>query len=57
MWLLQDVYKSADLIKESGFKLTKDPGPVLDGTKICATEDPDGYKYVFVDNQDFLSEL
>ena len=27
------------------------------GTKIMATTDPDGYKIVFVDNEDFLKEL
>jgi lactoylglutathione lyase len=27
------------------------------GTKILACTDPDGYKYVFVDNADFLKEL
>ena len=27
------------------------------GTKILACTDPDGYKIVFVDNEDFLKEL
>lgn len=27
------------------------------GTKIMATTDPDGWKVVFVDNEDFLAEL
>jgi lactoylglutathione lyase len=27
------------------------------GTKIVACTDPDGYKYVFVDSQDFDKEL
>ena len=29
----------------------------LQGTKILATTDPDGWKVVFVDNEDFLAEL
>ena len=29
----------------------------LQGTKIMATTDPDGWKVVFVDNEDFLAEL
>lgn len=53
-----DVYKTADAIKQAGFKVTKEAGPLPGiGTKICATTDPDGYKVVFVDNEDFLKEL
>ena len=29
----------------------------MQGTKILATTDPDGWKVVFVDNEDFLAEL
>lgn len=53
-----DVYKSAEAIKAAGGKVTREPGPVPGiGTKILATVDPDGYKYVLVDNADFLEEL
>ena len=53
-----DVYKSAEAIKEAGGVITREPGPVPGiGTKILATTDPDGYKYVLVDNADFLQEL
>eukprot|EP00877_Chromochloris_zofingiensis_P005126 jgi/Chrzof1/14614/Cz09g09150.t1 len=53
-----DVYKSGEQIKAAGGALTKEPGPVPGiGTKILATVDPDGYKYVLVDEQDFLKEL
>jgi hypothetical protein len=54
----QDVYKTGDQIKAAGGKVTRDPGPVPGiGTKILACTDPDGYKIVFVDNEDFLKEL
>lgn len=53
-----DVYKTAEQMKAAGAKLTREPGPVPGiGTKILALLDPDGYKYVMVDNQDFLKEL
>jgi lactoylglutathione lyase len=53
-----DVYKSAEAIKAAGGQVTREPGPVPGiGTKILATVDPDGYKYVLVDNADFLEEL
>jgi lactoylglutathione lyase len=53
-----DVYKTAEQIKAAGGTITREPGPVPGiGTKILATTDPDGWKYVLVDNQDFLKEL
>lgn len=53
-----DVYKSAEAIRAAGGKVTREPGPVPGiGTKILATVDPDGYKYVLVDDKDFLEEL
>jgi lactoylglutathione lyase len=53
-----DVYKTADQIKAAGGSLTREPGPVPGiGTKILACTDPDGWKIVFVDNEDFLKEL
>jgi lactoylglutathione lyase len=53
-----DVYKTAEAIKANGGAVTKE-ATVLPGigTKIMATTDPDGWKVVFVDNQDFLKEL
>lgn len=53
-----DVYKTAEQIRAAGGTITREPGPVPGiGTKIVACTDPDGYKYVFVDNEDFLKEL
>lgn len=53
-----DVYKSAEAIRAAGGAITREPGPVPGiGTKIVATTDPDGWKYVLVDNSDFLGEL
>jgi hypothetical protein len=55
---LQDVYKTAEQIRAAGGTITREPGPVPGiGTKILACTDPDGYKIVFVDNEDFLKEL
>eukprot|EP00878_Enallax_costatus_P000978 GHUV01001110.1.p1 GENE.GHUV01001110.1~~GHUV01001110.1.p1 ORF type:complete len:315 (+),score=58.46 GHUV01001110.1:162-1106(+) len=54
----KDVYKSAEAIRAASGKITREPGPVPGlGTKILATTDPDGYKYVLVDEADFLEEL
>ena len=46
------------LAGELGGKVVREPGP-LPGlkTKITSVEDPDGWKVVFVDNNDFLAEL
>nr|AFK46928.1 unknown [Medicago truncatula] len=53
-----DVYKTAEAIKLSTGKLTREPGPLPGiNTKITACLDPDGWKTVFVDNIDFLKEL
>lgn len=53
-----DVYKTAEAIKLSGGKVTREPGPLPGiSTKITACLDPDGWKTVFVDNIDFLKEL
>ncbi|KAJ7517888.1 hypothetical protein O6H91_21G044400 [Diphasiastrum complanatum] len=53
-----DVYKTAEAIRISGGKITREPGPLPGiNTKITACLDPDGWKTVFVDNQDFLREL
>eukprot|EP01026_Neomeris_dumetosa_P021376 TRINITY_DN18708_c0_g1_i4.p1 TRINITY_DN18708_c0_g1~~TRINITY_DN18708_c0_g1_i4.p1 ORF type:complete len:313 (-),score=45.46 TRINITY_DN18708_c0_g1_i4:165-1028(-) len=54
----KDVYKTAEQIEACGGTITRPPGPVSGiGTKIVATTDPDGWKYVFVDEEDFLNEL
>lgn len=54
----KDVYKTAEDIKNAGGNLTREPGPVPGiGTKITACLDPDGYKIVFVDEDDFNQEL
>ncbi|KAJ7553686.1 hypothetical protein O6H91_06G108600 [Diphasiastrum complanatum] len=53
-----DVYKTAEAIRISGGKITREPGPLPGiSTKITACLDPDGWKTVFVDSQDFLREL
>ncbi|KAM0969618.1 hypothetical protein FF1_017856 [Malus domestica] len=53
-----DVYKTAEAVKLSGGKITREPGPLPGlNTKITACLDPDGWKSVFVDNVDFLKEL
>lgn len=54
----KDVYKTAEQMREAGGNIVKEP-IVLPGigTKIMAVLDPDGYKYVFVDEADFLKEL
>eukprot|EP00252_Welwitschia_mirabilis_P007005 TRINITY_DN17_c0_g1_i2.p1 TRINITY_DN17_c0_g1~~TRINITY_DN17_c0_g1_i2.p1 ORF type:complete len:287 (+),score=43.58 TRINITY_DN17_c0_g1_i2:94-954(+) len=57
-----DVYKSAEAVKlvsqELGGKITREPGPIPGiNTKITSFLDPDGWKVVLVDNEDFLKEL
>ncbi|KAJ1428732.1 Vicinal oxygen chelate [Sesbania bispinosa] len=57
-----DVYKSAEVVnivtQELGGKITRQPGPIPGlNTKITSFLDPDGWKTVLVDNQDFLKEL
>lgn len=53
-----DVYKTAEAVRAAGGTVTREPGPVPGiGTKITACTDPDGWKIVFVDEQDFLKEL
>lgn len=52
------VYEIADRMRAGGVAITRDPGPVPGiGTKICAVRDPDGFKIVFVDEDDFEKEL
>ncbi|RHN64982.1 putative lactoylglutathione lyase [Medicago truncatula] len=57
-----DVYKSADVVnlvtQELGGKITRQPGPIPGlNTKVVSFLDPDGWKTVLVDNEDFLKEL
>ncbi|CAI0431101.1 unnamed protein product [Linum tenue] len=58
-----DVYKSAEVINHviqevGGGKITRQPGPLPGiNTKITSFLDPDGWKTVLVDNEDFLKEL
>ncbi|PPD97809.1 hypothetical protein GOBAR_DD05151 [Gossypium barbadense] len=57
-----DVYKSGEVvehvIQELGGKVTRKPGPIPGiNTKITSFLDPDGWKTVLVDNEDFLKEL
>ncbi|GLT83298.1 hypothetical protein SLE2022_015930 [Rubroshorea leprosula] len=57
-----DVYKSAEVVdlvtKELGGKIIRQPGPVPGiNTKVTSFLDPDGWKIVLVDNEDFLREL
>eukprot|EP01023_Acetabularia_acetabulum_P033053 TRINITY_DN30912_c0_g1_i2.p1 TRINITY_DN30912_c0_g1~~TRINITY_DN30912_c0_g1_i2.p1 ORF type:complete len:298 (+),score=32.31 TRINITY_DN30912_c0_g1_i2:40-933(+) len=54
----KNVFETSEQIKQNGGKVVREAGPVPGiGTKIVATVDPDGWKYVFVDNSDFLKEL
>jgi lactoylglutathione lyase len=42
---VEDVYRTCELIKEHGGKITRDAGPVKGGNTIIAfVEDPNGYK-------------
>lgn len=53
-----DVYDAAARMKEAGITLTREAGPVPGiGTKICAVRDPDGWKTVLVDAEDFEKEF
>ncbi|KAE9609145.1 hypothetical protein Lal_00020116 [Lupinus albus] len=53
-----DVYKTAEAIKLCGGKVIREPGPLPGiNTKITVCLDPDGWKWAFVDNVDFLKEL
>ncbi|KAJ7967703.1 Lactoylglutathione lyase [Quillaja saponaria] len=57
-----DVYKSGEVAnlvtQELGGKITQQPGPIPGiNTKIVSFVDPDGWKTVLVDNDDFLRKL
>lgn len=58
----EDVYKSGEVVnvvtQELGGKITRPPGPIPGiNTKIVSFLDPDGWKIVLVDYEDFLKEL
>jgi lactoylglutathione lyase len=53
-----DVFKTAEDVRAKGGTIVREPGAVPGiGTKIVSITDPDGYKIVLVDNEDFLKEL
>ena len=53
-----DVYKTAEAIRDAGGSITREPSPVPGiGTKVMKTADPDGWTLAFVDNSDFVQEL
>ncbi|KAM1108600.1 hypothetical protein COP2_005421 [Malus domestica] len=57
-----DVYKSVEAVnlvtQELGGKITRQPGSIPGlNTKITSFLDPDGWKTVMVDNEDFMKEL
>ncbi len=42
---VEDIYKSCNLIKERGGRVTREPGPMKHGGSVIAfVEDPNGYK-------------
>ncbi|MED6205407.1 hypothetical protein PIB30_017219 [Stylosanthes scabra] len=44
--VVEDAAKAVDLIKVKGGKVTKEPGPVKDGSTVTAfIQDPDGYEF------------
>lgn len=54
----ESVYGIADRMRARDVVIAREPGPVAGiGTKICAVRDPDGFKIVFVDGEDFEKEL
>lgn len=53
-----DVYETAKTFESLGIELARKPGPVPGiGTKICAVRDPDSWKTVLVDADDFEKEF
>ncbi len=46
---VDDAYKTCDLVREKGGKVTREAGPMMHGTTVIAfVEDPDGYKIEFI---------
>ena len=53
-----DIYKTTEQIRAAGGPIVKEPSAAgFKGTKIMSTTDPDGWKFVFVDYNDWLKEL
>lgn len=53
-----DVYEAAKQFEQVGIPIARAPGPVPGiGTKITAIQDPDGWKTVMVDADDFEKEF
>jgi lactoylglutathione lyase len=47
-----DVRGACDRVRQSGGKVTREPGPVKGGTSVIAfVEDPDGYKIEFIERR------
>lgn len=46
---VDDAYKTCELVKQRGGKVTREAGPMKHGTTVIAfVEDPDGYKIEFI---------
>ena len=46
---VEDAYRACEEVKKRGGKVTREPGPMKHGTTVIAfVEDPDGYKFEFV---------
>lgn len=53
---VEDIYQTCDAIKQSGAKITREPGPVKGGSTLIAfVEDPDGYKIELIQKKDSTS--
>ena len=49
---VDDLRKTCDAVRTKGGKVTREPGPVKDGTSMIAfVEDPDGYKIEFIERR------
>lgn len=47
---VDDIYATCDRLRESGAKITREPGPMKHGTTVIAfVEDPDGYKVELIE--------
>lgn len=49
---VDDIYKTCDMIKAKGGRVTREPGPMKHGSTVIAfIEDPDGYKVELIQLQ------
>jgi lactoylglutathione lyase len=47
-----DIYATCERLRQSGVKITREPGPVKFGTTVIAfIEDPDGYKIELIERK------